>query len=132
MAKKTQDSKNIEKQNKEIEISQTKKPQSKKEKNQKNSSEVSQSSSSSQDIDSVLLYPITTEKVINSIESQNQLVFATKLSATKKQIKEEFERQFKVKVKKVNTKISPKGIKHAYIKLKEGKADDIAAQLKMI
>lgn len=83
-------------------------------------------------IESVLLYPITTEKIINLIESQNQLVFATKIWATKKQIKEEFEKQFKVKVKKINTKISQKGVKHAYIKLKEGKADDIAAQLKII
>ncbi|MCX8163479.1 MAG: 50S ribosomal protein L23 [Candidatus Micrarchaeota archaeon] len=80
----------------------------------------------------VLLYPITTEKVISTIESLNQLVFAVKLNSTKKQIKEEFERLFNLKVKKVNTKISPKGVKYAYIKLKEGKADDIAMQLKMI
>ncbi|MEM3361847.1 MAG: 50S ribosomal protein L23 [Candidatus Anstonellaceae archaeon] len=80
----------------------------------------------------VLLFPITTEKVISNIETLNQLVFAVKLNSTKKQIKEEFERLFRVKVKKVNTKISPKGIKYAYIKLKEGRADDIAMQLKMI
>jgi len=81
---------------------------------------------------SILLYPISTEKAIKSIETQNQIMFAVRLNATKKQIKEEFEKLFNVKVRKINTKISAKGIKHAYIKIKEGKADEIAMQLKMI
>jgi ribosomal protein L23 len=80
----------------------------------------------------VLLYPITTEKAINAIEKLNQLTFVVKMDATKKQIKEEFEKLFNVKVKSVNTKISFDGKKHAYIRLKEGKADDIALQLKII
>lgn len=80
----------------------------------------------------VLLYPITTEKAISMIEFSNQLTFAVRLDSTKSQIKNEVEKLFKVKVGRVNTKITPKGKKHAYIKLKEGKADDIAAQLKIV
>ena len=80
----------------------------------------------------VLLYPITTEKAIGMIERENKLLFVVEKDATKPQIKEEVERLFKVKVGDVNTKISPKGIKHAYIRLKEGKADDIASQLKIV
>lgn len=80
----------------------------------------------------VLLYPITTEKAIGMIEMENKLLFVVEKDATKQQIKEEVERLFKVKAGKINTKISPKGIKHAYIRLKEGKADDIASQLKIV
>lgn len=80
----------------------------------------------------ILLYPITTEKAIGMIELENKLLFVVDKRATKAQIKKEVERLFKVKVGSVNTKITPKGIKHAYIRLKEGKADDIAAQLKII
>jgi large subunit ribosomal protein L23 len=115
------------------EIKKTKKESEKKEtQNLDQNKQKDQSVSNFEIENSVLLYPVSTEKAINSIESQNQIVFAVKLNATKKQIKEEFEKLFNVKVKKINTKISMKGVKHAYIKLKEGKADEIAMQLKMI
>ena len=81
---------------------------------------------------SVLLYPITTEKAIGMIELENKLLFVVEMRATKPQIKEEVERLFKVKVGAINTKITPHGAKHAYIRLKEGKADDIATQLKIV
>jgi large subunit ribosomal protein L23 len=80
----------------------------------------------------ILLYPITTEKAISMIEFENRLVFVVNKRANKQQIKEEVEKLFKVKVGKVNTKITPKGLKQAYIKLSQGKADDIAAQLKIV
>ena len=83
-------------------------------------------------IGNILLYPITTEKAIAMIEFSNQLTFVVNLEADKKTIKKEVEKLFKVKVARVNTKITPKGKKHAYVKLKEGKADDIAAQLKIV
>ncbi len=82
--------------------------------------------------ESVLLYPITTEKAIGMIELQNQLVFVVEMKATKPQIKAEMEKMYGVKVGRVNTKISPQGRKEAYIKLKEGRADDIAAKLKIV
>jgi len=80
----------------------------------------------------ILLYPITTEKAIASIEFANQLTFVVNKAATKGEIKQEVEKLFKVKVARVNTKINLQGKKHAYIKLKEGKADDIAAALKIV
>lgn len=80
----------------------------------------------------ILLYPITTEKAIASIEFANQLTFVVNKDATKGEIKQEVEKLFSVKVARVNTKITLHGKKHAYIKLKEGKADDIAAALKII
>lgn len=81
---------------------------------------------------SVLLYPITTEKAIGMIELENKLVFVVEMKATKPQIKAEMEKLYGVKVGQVNTKISPRGRKEAYIKIKEGKADDIAAKLKIV
>ena len=80
----------------------------------------------------ILLYPITTEKAIASIEFANQLTFVVNRDATKKMIKEEVEKLFNVKVGRVNTKITLHGKKHAYVKLSQGKADDIAAQLKIV
>lgn len=81
----------------------------------------------------VLLYPIISEKTIRLIERENKIVFAVDIRSNKKEIKEEFEKMFNVKVEKVNTLITPKGIKKAYIKLKkEYKALDIASKLGII
>ena len=80
----------------------------------------------------ILLYPITTEKAIASIEFSNQLTFVVNKAATKQLIKQEVEKLFNVKVGRVNTKITVQGKKHAYVKLSQGKADDIAAQLKIV
>ena len=66
------------------------------------------------------------------MEAQNQLVFIVDLKATKIQIKSEFEKMFKAKVKAVNTVIT-KGKKKAYITIsKETPALDIATQLGMM
>ncbi len=80
----------------------------------------------------VLLYPISTEKAIGMIELQNKLVFVVRKDATKAMIRKEMETLFGVKVASVNTKITPQGEKHAYIKLKTGKADEIATKLKIV
>lgn len=80
-----------------------------------------------------LLYPITTEKAVGMIELENKLIFVVDKSSTKKEIKDEVEKQFSVKVEKVSTHITPKGQKRAFIRLKKGfKADDLAAKLKII
>ncbi len=79
-----------------------------------------------------ILYPITTEKAISMIELENKMLFVVEKNATKKEILDEVEKSFGVKVEKVNTLITPKGDKRAYVKLKSGfKADDIAAKLKI-
>lgn len=81
----------------------------------------------------ILKYPHLTEKSISLVEKENKIVFIVDRKATKKQIKEAFEKLFEVKVEKVNTLITPKGEKKAIIKLKpEYKAADIAARLGMV
>jgi large subunit ribosomal protein L23 len=77
--------------------------------------------------------PIRSEKAIQKIESDNALVFRVAPSATKADIKAEFEELFKVKVQSVRTYSNPHGKKLAIIKMtKEFKADDVAAKMKMI
>ena len=81
----------------------------------------------------VLQYPITNEKAIGLIELKNTLMFVVTSQATKPEIKKEVEALFGVKVARVNTLITPTGVKRAFVKLKEGyKADDVAAKLKIV
>ncbi len=81
----------------------------------------------------ILIAPIKTEKVIGKIEPENSLRFEVAVNATKKQITDEVEKLFKVKVHSVKTLVTPKGRKHAIVRLtKEFKADDIATKLKMV
>ena len=78
----------------------------------------------------VLKYPHATEKSIGLIERENKIVFIVDRRATKKQIKEAFEKVFGVKVKKINTLITLKGEKKAFIKLDpKFKASDVAVKL---
>ncbi|MEM4389844.1 MAG: 50S ribosomal protein L23 [Candidatus Micrarchaeia archaeon] len=80
----------------------------------------------------VLLYPITTEKAISLIEKENKIVFIVDARATKADIKKEVERRFGVRVRSVNTLLTPTGKKKAFVRVAEGfKADDIAAKLKI-
>lgn len=81
----------------------------------------------------ILLAPVKTEKAIGKIEYENTLTFEVAQAATKKDIAQECEKLFKVKVASVRTTITSAGSKHAYVRLaKEFKADDVAAKLKMI
>lgn len=81
----------------------------------------------------ILLYPYLTEKSVSLIEKENKIVFVVNRKANKQQIKEAFEKLFNAKVDKVNTQITAKGVKKAFIKLKpEFKAADIAAKLGMV
>jgi len=79
-------------------------------------------------------FPVATEKAVRLIETENKLVFQLKsIKFNKKDIKEKFEEEFKVKVEKVNTLITRKGKKRAIIKLKkEFSAEDIAVKLGII
>lgn len=75
-------------------------------------------------------YPISTEKAVRLMESDNKLVFIVERKATKQDIKKEIEKMFNVKVIKVNTLITPLGQKKAYVKLsKETLAIDVATKL---
>jgi large subunit ribosomal protein L23 len=82
----------------------------------------------------IIDYPVTTEKVVRLIETENKLVFQLKsLKTNKKEIKGTFEKEFKVKVDKINTLITRKGKKRAILKLKkEFSAGDVAVKLGII
>lgn len=79
---------------------------------------------------SVIKYPVSTEKAVRIMESENKLIFVVDKKATKSEIKEALEKLFKIKVVKVNTLHTPKGEKKAYVKLSpETPAIDVATQL---
>ncbi len=81
----------------------------------------------------IIIAPLKTEKTIGRIELDNSLRFVVVLNSTKKQIREEVEKTFGVKVLSVKTLVTSKGEKHAVVRLaKEFKADDIATKLKMV
>lgn len=66
---------------------------------------------------SIIGYPLNTEKAVRITEMENKLVFVVDRKATKEKIKKAVEDAFKVKVEKVNTFISNKGKKKAYVQL---------------
>jgi large subunit ribosomal protein L23 len=77
-----------------------------------------------------ILYPLSTEKTIRLMESENKLIFIVSINSTKDQIKKAIEEEFKVKVKNVSTQIDPKGRKKAYIRFsEETPAIDVATKL---
>ncbi len=81
----------------------------------------------------IIKYPLTTEKSISLIESENKIVFIVDRKANKKQIEKAVEKLFEVKVESVKTLIDAKGRKKAYVKLSpEHKAVDIATRLGII
>ena len=78
----------------------------------------------------IIKYPLSTEKSIRLMESENKLVFIVDKKAKKKEIKEEIEKTYRVKIIDVKTFIDIKGRKKAYIKFSdETPAIDIATQL---
>lgn len=84
-------------------------------------------------MNNVLKYPLTTEKNVKLMQSENKLVFIVEKSATKPEIKKAAEEFFKIKVVKVNTSILSTGEKKAYLKLApETPAIDVATQLGLI
>ncbi|MBD3354663.1 50S ribosomal protein L23 [Candidatus Woesearchaeota archaeon] len=82
---------------------------------------------------SIIKNPLSTEKSIRLMESENKLIFAVDKKATKQDIKRSVEKLFKAKVKKVNTFITQAGEKRAYVRFAaDTPAIDIATQLGLI
>ena len=78
----------------------------------------------------VIKYPLSTEKSLRLMESENKLIFAVDHGAKKQDIREAIEKMFNVKVVRVNTFVSSKGQKRAYVKFShETPAIDIATNL---
>ena len=81
----------------------------------------------------ILSYPVITEDAISQIEAENKLVYIVDRKATEREITRIFEERYEVKVEKINSLITPKGEKKAYIKLKpEFKAVDLAIRIGLL
>src|SRR3989344_4747062 len=78
-------------------------------------------------------YPLTTEKGVRLMESENKLLFVVDKSAKKSDIKKSVEQMFNVKVVSVNTYVTPGAEKRALVKFsEETPAIDVATQLGLI
>ena len=76
-----------------------------------------------------LIKPLTTEKAVKLLESENKIAFIVDRRSNKQELKREVEKTFGVKVEKVDTQIR-NNMKIAFIKLKkENPAIDVAAKL---
>ncbi|MBY9002911.1 MAG: 50S ribosomal protein L23 [Candidatus Lokiarchaeota archaeon] len=79
---------------------------------------------------SIIKKPLITEKTFDLIERENKLVFIVDRTSNKSEIKRAVEKIHNVKVIRVNTLITPKGEKKAFIKLHpDNSAQDIAIDL---
>ena len=80
----------------------------------------------------VIFKPVITEAVYDLIETQNKIVFEVSKKANKFIIKKAVEELYNVKVSKVNTLITPRGVKRAYCSLTpEYSASDLATELNL-
>ena len=78
----------------------------------------------------IIKYPLSTEKSIRLMESENKLIFVVSNNSTKKEIKKAIEEMFKVEVDSVNSFISAEGEKRAYVKFSaKNPAIDIATNM---
>ena len=66
---------------------------------------------------SIIHHPLTTESAMKKIEDNNTLVFITDVRASKPQIKLAVKKLYDIHVAKVNTLITPNGLKKAYVRL---------------
>ena len=81
----------------------------------------------------IIKNPLSTEKSIRLMESDNTLIFEVDKKATKESIKLEVESVFKARVAHVRTRIGADAKKRAYIRFSgETPAIDIATKLGLI
>jgi len=81
----------------------------------------------------VIIRVHVSEKSLRLLEEQNVITFIVRREASKPQIKMAVEKLLGVKVVKVNTLITPKGEKKAYVKIApEYNARDVAAKLGVV
>jgi archaeal ribosomal protein L23 len=67
-------------------------------------------------MEDIIISPTATEKTMIQSQTENKLTFIVLRKATKKQIKEQIEKQFDLKVEKVNVLYTKRG-KKAVVKL---------------
>ena len=79
---------------------------------------------------SIIIKPHVTEKTMNLIDLNNEITFVVNRKANKSHIKRAFEEFYEEKVAKINTHITQKDIKVAYIKLvEEEMAEELAVRI---
>ena len=79
---------------------------------------------------SIIKKPLVTENTFDLIEDQNKLVFIVDRKSNKHKIRRAIEDMYNVKVVKVNTLITTKGEKKAFVKLHPNySAADLAIDL---
>ncbi len=82
---------------------------------------------------SIIKYPLTTESSMKLIEDSNTLVFIVDIKANKRQIKAAVKELYNIDCDKVNTLITPRGLKKSYVKLsKDYDALDVANRVGVI
>jgi large subunit ribosomal protein L23 len=78
----------------------------------------------------VILYPLMTERSVSMIENENKLVFAVNLKAGKSDIATAVRELYDVEAEEVRTLIDHRGVKKAFVRIKEGyNASDVAIRL---
>ena len=81
-------------------------------------------------IDQVIKNPLATEKAIRLLDTENKLLFVVSIKSNKKEIKKAVEKMFDVKVQNVNSFVTSRGEKRAYVKLShETPAIDVMTRL---
>ncbi len=81
----------------------------------------------------ILIRPVASEKAVRLMEAQNVITFIVDYRANKNDIKKAFEKEFNVKVVKINTLNTTKNEKKAYIKLSDkDNALDVGAEVGVI
>jgi len=85
------------------------------------------------DSHAVIKYPLTTESSMKLIEDSNTLVFIVDIKANKRQIKAAVRDLYNIECEKVNTLITPRGLKKSYVRLsKDYDALDVANRVGVI
>jgi large subunit ribosomal protein L23 len=85
------------------------------------------------DISHILVGPISTEQAVREMEANNTLIFKVARNATKPQIKWAIQKEFEAKVIDIQTQITQKGFKKAFIKLSpETSAVDVNSKLGLV
>ena len=81
----------------------------------------------------IIKYPVSSEKAVRLMESDNKLTFMVSRKSSKTDIKIALEELFKIKIEKINTLILPGGKIKVYATLSaETPAIDVATKLGLI
>jgi len=81
----------------------------------------------------VIIRPVVTEKSLMLAEKENTLILIVDRRANKPVVREAVEKLFNVKVVKVNTAVTPRGEKKAYVRLApEHSALDVLSRMGVV